>query len=66
MTIKEAILRVLREAQGGMTSTEILIAINERFFTEEGIRWSSMRPELSRLKTNDRKVIRKGDRYFLV
>lgn len=65
ITIKEAIVEVLREAEGGMTSTEILVAINQRFFTEEGVVRTSMSPQLSRLKNEDHKIKRKGDRYFL-
>src|ERR1043165_224293 len=55
ITIKDAILEVLSEAEGGMTSAEILIAINGRFFSEKAIVRESMSPQLSRLKNDDHK-----------
>jgi uncharacterized coiled-coil DUF342 family protein len=65
VTIKEAILQVLGEADAGMTSSEILTAINERFFAEQGIPRTSMSPQLTRLKNDDHKIKRRGERYFL-
>jgi F0F1-type ATP synthase membrane subunit b/b' len=62
-TIKEAILRVLADAPEGMTSSEILAAINDRFF-EGTLRRTSMSPQLTRLDKDDKKTKRRGDRYF--
>lgn len=62
-TIKEAILRVLTDAPEGMTSSEILTAINDRFFEGTLLR-TSMSPQLTRLDRQDKKIKRRGDRYF--
>jgi hypothetical protein len=63
ITIKDAILTVLNESPGGMTSNEILEAINDRFF-EGALLRTSMSPQLTRLKNDDHKVKRRGERYF--
>jgi len=64
VTIKDAVLTVLGEAPQGMSSNEILAALNERFF-DGTLRRTSMSPQLSRLKNGDQKIKRRGDRYFL-
>ena len=64
VTIKDAILQILGGAPGGLTSREILMALNERFFDGTILR-TSMSPQLTRLKNNDRKIRQRGDRYFL-
>src|SRR6478672_9146054 len=47
-TIKEAVLQVLADAPGGMTSQAILDEINNRFFSER-IERTSFSPQLSSL-----------------
>ena len=64
VTIKDAILQVLASAPDGMTSTEILTAINDRFFEGTLLR-TSMSPQLTRLKNDDHKIKSRGDKYFL-
>ncbi|PWB60812.1 MAG: hypothetical protein C3F17_13920 [Bradyrhizobiaceae bacterium] len=63
-TIKEAVLQVLKERGRGLTSNEILDAINDRFFGGDMER-TSLSPQLSRLKNEDKKVVLLGTQYFL-
>jgi len=62
-TIKEAVLHVLAEAPGGMTSQAILDEINKHFFSGR-IQRTSFSPELSRLK-GEYKVARRGEIWEL-
>ena len=62
-TIKEAVLHVLADAPGGMTSQAILDQINTRFFSGR-IERTSFSPELSRLKS-EHKVRRRGELWEL-
>lgn len=62
-TIKEAVLHVLADAPGGMTSQALLDELNERFFSGR-IERTSFSPELSRLK-GDHKVTRRGEIWTL-
>ena len=63
VTIKSAILRVLKEvAPGGLTSNQILDRINLLFF-QDGIERTSFSPQLSRLKAAG-KIKSDGSRYF--
>src|ERR1700759_5526063 len=48
ITIKEAILQALQDAPPGLTSAELLAAINDRFF-EGQLKRTSMSPQLARL-----------------
>lgn len=64
VTIKEAVLQVLADAPNGMTSAELLEAINDRFF-DGNLERTSMSPQLSRLRVWDKKITQRGDRYFL-
>ena len=57
-TIKEAVLQVLADAPGGMTSQAILDEINTRFFSGR-IQRTSFSPQLSHLK-GEHKVTRRG------
>src|ERR1700733_11012450 len=49
ITIKEAVLQLLRDAPDGLTSHELLVALNDRYFEGELVR-TSMSPQLARLK----------------
>jgi hypothetical protein len=62
-TIKEAVLHVLADAPGGMTSQALLDELNERFFSGR-IERTSFSPELSRLR-GDHKVTRRGEIWTL-
>ena len=62
-TIKEAVLYVLADAPGGMTSQALLDELNERFFSGR-IERTSFSPELSRLK-GEHKVTRRGEIWTL-
>jgi hypothetical protein len=62
-TIKEAVLHVLADAPGGMTSQAILDQINTRFFSGR-IERTSFSPQLSRLK-GEHKVTRRGELWEL-
>jgi hypothetical protein len=64
VTIKEAVLQVLSDAPNGMTSSELLEAINDRFFDGK-LERTSMSPQLSRLRVWDKKIVHRGDKYFL-
>lgn len=64
VTIKDAILQVLTDAPNGMSSTEVLAAINDRFFEGTLLR-TSMSPQLTRLKNDDHKIKLRGERWFL-
>ena len=64
ISIKDAILRVLAKEPNGMTSAEILAAINDQFFNGTLMR-TSMSPQLARLKNDDEKIRQRGERYFL-
>jgi chromosome segregation ATPase len=64
ITIKDAVLRVLRDTPEGLAAHEILIALNERFFDGRLLR-TSMSPQLARLRRDDRKIIRRNGKYFL-
>jgi hypothetical protein len=57
LTIKEAVLAVLREDENGLTALDILAKINRRFGL--GIIRTSLSPQLSRLK-RDRKIANEG------
>jgi hypothetical protein len=63
-TIMHAVLIVLREARNGMTALEILDEINSRYFEGKILR-TSLSPQLSRLKDRDRKIILRGNRWYL-
>ncbi|HUZ32162.1 MAG TPA: hypothetical protein VMV19_08700 [Xanthobacteraceae bacterium] len=54
MTIKEAVLLILSEHSEGLTALEILAEINARFAL--GIVRTSLSPQLSRLKNDDKKI----------
>src|SRR3954469_4753128 len=62
-TIKEAVLHVLADAPGGMTSQTLLDELNERFFSGRIAR-TSFSPELSRLR-GEHKVTRRGEIWTL-
>src|SRR5215208_5315720 len=62
-TIKEAVLHVLADAPGGMTSQAILDEINKHFFSGR-IQRTGFSPELSRLK-GEYKVTRRGEIWEL-
>jgi hypothetical protein len=64
-TIKQAVLQVLKHEPAGLTALEILAAINSQFFEHKILR-TSLSPQLSRLKDNDRKVTLRGNRWFSV
>ncbi len=64
VTIKEAILKALADAPHGLTSNELVSALNEKFF-DGALERTSMSPQLTRLKNKDRKIRSKGDRYVL-
>jgi chromosome segregation ATPase len=64
ISIKEAILLVLADMPNGLTSAEILQAINDRHFGGTVVR-TSMSPQLARLKNDDHKIRQRGERYFL-
>ena len=64
ITIKDAILDVLAVAPQGLTSNELLTALNDRFFEGTLVR-TSMSPQIARLKNKDHKIRQRGDRYFL-
>ena|SRR5258708_4737785 len=64
VTIKDAILKVLELSPGGLTSSELLDALNKQFF-DGGLVRTSMSPQLARLKNTHHKIKTKGDRYFL-
>jgi septal ring factor EnvC (AmiA/AmiB activator) len=64
ITIKDAILKALAEAPQGLTSNELMLALNEKFF-DGALERTSMSPQLTRLKNKDRKIRSKGDRYVL-
>ena len=64
VTIKDAILQILGDAPAGLTSREILVALNGRFF-DGALSRTSMSPQLTRLKNDDRKIRQRGDKYFL-
>jgi len=63
-TIKQAVLEALKHKPEGMTALEILSEINTRYFGGEILR-TSLSPQLSRLKDNDRKIILRGNRWHL-
>jgi hypothetical protein len=64
LTIKQAVLEVLKDRPEGMTALEILAEINRRFFVGSIMR-TSLSPQLSRLKDRDEKIDLKGNRWFL-
>jgi chromosome segregation ATPase len=64
VTIKEAILKVLADAPHGLTSAELVAALNDRFFDGK-LERTSMSPQLTRLKNQDHKIRSKGERYVL-
>jgi chromosome segregation ATPase len=65
LTIKQAVLEVLKDHREGMTALEILAAINTRYFGGRIVR-SSLSPQLSRLKDNDSKIDLRGNKWFLL
>jgi seryl-tRNA synthetase len=64
-TIKEAVLEVLKDHADGMTALEILDEINARFFAGRITR-TSLSPQLSRLKDDDKKIELRGNTWFLL
>ena len=64
ITIKDAILAVLADAPHGLTSSELVATLNEKYF-DGALERTSMSPQLTRLKNKDRKIRSKGDRYVL-
>ncbi len=64
LTIKQAVLEVLKDHREGMTALEILATINTRYFGGRIVR-SSLSPQLSRLKDNDAKIDLRGNKWFL-
>jgi hypothetical protein len=65
LTIKQAVIEVLKDHSEGMTALEILAEINTRYFGGSIIR-SSLSPQLSRLKNDDGKIDLKGNKWFLL
>lgn len=65
LTIKQAVLEVLKDHPEGMTALEILAQINTRYFGGEIAR-TSLSPQLSRLKDNNRKVELRSNKWFLL
>ncbi|MFZ3351695.1 MAG: hypothetical protein WA268_12580 [Xanthobacteraceae bacterium] len=63
-SIKDAILQVLGNAPNGLTSPELLAALNEQYFNG-GLERTSMSPQLTRLKNDDHKIKYRGDKWFL-
>lgn len=63
VTIKEGILKLLADVDGGMTSQDILHNINQRYFQGK-IERTSFSPQLSRLKGEGR-ITSQGSLYFL-
>jgi hypothetical protein len=63
LTIKGAVLSVLRDKPQGLTSGEILNEINTRYF-DGTIKRESLSPQLTRLKRDDRKIDLKGERWL--
>ena len=64
ITIKDAILDVLATSPNGLTSSELLDKMNEKFFGGALVR-TSMSPQITRLKNKDQKIRQRGERYFL-
>ena len=64
-TIKQAVLRVLRDHDGPMTSQQILDEINARFFGGS-IERTSLSLQLSRLKNHDLKISLEGEHWRLL
>jgi len=64
-TIKEAVLEALAQRPEGMTALEILDEINKRYFDGKIVR-TSLSPQLSRLKNDDKKVTLRGNRWHLI
>lgn len=64
LTIKQAVLEVLKDHREGLTALEILSAINTRYFNGNIVR-SSLSPQLSRLKDSDGKIELRGHKWFL-
>jgi chromosome segregation ATPase len=65
LTIKQAVIEVLKDHPEGMTALEILTQINTRYFAGEVVR-TSLSPQLSRLKDNDGTIDLKGNKWFLL
>jgi hypothetical protein len=63
LTIKQAVLEVLKDRADGMTALDILAEINTRFFSGRVTR-TSLSPQLSRLKDDDGKIELKGNKWF--
>lgn len=63
ITIKDAILLILKDEPRGMEASAILNELNRRW--NVSIERTSFSPQMSRLKNKDRKVIQKGKLYFL-
>lgn len=61
-TIKEMAKDVLSGAQDGMTSSEILAAIKEKF--GRTVDRTSLSPQLTRLKDNEKVLVLSGERWF--
>jgi len=65
LTIKQAVLEVLKDHPDGMTAWDILREINTRYFGGRILR-TSLSPQLSRLKDRDEKIELKGNKWFLL
>jgi len=65
LTIKQAVIEVLKDHLEGMTALEILAAINSRYFGGRILR-TSLSPQLSRLKDDDGKIELKRNKWFLL
>lgn len=64
LTIKQAVMKVLKQEARPMTAMQILAAINERYFDGKVAR-SSLSPQLSRLANNDKKIKYDGRTWSL-
>jgi chromosome segregation ATPase len=65
LTIKQAVVEVLKDHREGMTALEILAEINTRYFGGRLLR-TSLSPQLSRLKNDDGKIELRGNNWFLL
>jgi chromosome segregation ATPase len=65
LTIKQAVIEVLRDHLDGMTALDVLAEINTRYFGGRIAR-TSLSPQLSRLKDNDGKIELRGNKWFLL
>lgn len=63
-TIMEAAVDALLDRPDGMTSNDLLEHLNAKFFNGTLVR-TSLTPQLSRLKNRDKKIQRRGKKWFL-